>query len=854
MASASSQRGGGSSGGGQSLNRSGLVYSVGLERYVNRARQAESATWPLVAVMQNLTAVSDRLSNASGSIRLPGAALQTTATGLAAVSQQSQGAASRMGQLAGGAAQLATRLVTAIAVVSALARVKSLLSGEGQKTASALGFAATAAGVMGGKISPLAGLTSAFVGVMNLLPFQLGKFGNTALSAGLGLGVLSGGIGPVTAGFSLLSLGLRGIPGPIGKVVTAAGGMITTFGLTSAAITALTTTIATLSVGLLALAPGLAFGVKLASEAEQSQIAFEVMLGSAEKAKSLLGDIRNFANSTPFGKSELIAAARALIAFGESADTVVPLLGRLGDVSSGLQIPIGELADIYGKARVQGRLFAQDMNQLTGRGIALYELLAEQFGTTTESVKRLVTEGKVGFANLEQAFVTMTSAGGTFYGLTAKQSQSIAGLWSTFKDQVLDSLQSVGEKLVETGSLQRSMAAIGSTFDAITPAAVSLAVVVGELMNGFAYFAEVVNGVARVVTWVAGSVSGWSTALKIVGPALGAVTAAVVTMTIAKKALAIAQATVLALSGPKGWFLLGVGLAAAGVATYQLTKAMNSAGASASKSAEGVAKLDAATRSLAAGPPIDTSRYQKIKDLIEKYAGSSAKLVAELREIDRYAPNPKFQKQWEEAAIDAATGIGGQIRSLADEIERLNGRTTEAAQKFRDLQNLPPAAAPMVAQLKALQDQRDALRERNSLWERASKSQKSDASAEQSRRDGLQSMRESLDPTLRLMSELREASKLVRNAEQRTLFERFSKSKIADFSSSSTDWKSNTAATRGTSEAMSAIIAATSAKATNQKTEELIKASNDLLAAIDQKLADLNATSIANQYETGSAF
>ena len=853
MASASSQRGG-SSGGGQSLNRSGLVYSIGLERYVNRAQQAVNATRPLVAVMQNLTAVSDRLSNASGSIRLPGAALQTTATGMAAVSQQSQGAASRMAQLAGGAAQLATRFVTAIAVVSALARVKALLSGEGHKTANALGFAATAAGVMGGRISPLAGLTSAFVNVMKLLPFQLGKFGNTALSAGLGLGVMSGGIGPVTAGFSLLSLGLRGIPGPIGKIVTAAGGMITTFGLTSAAITALTTTIATLSVGLLALAPGLAFGVKLASAAEQSQIAFEVMLGSAEKAKSLLGEIRTFANSTPFGKSELIAAARALIAFGESADTVVPLLGRLGDVSSGLQIPIGELADIYGKARVQGRLFAQDMNQLTGRGIALYELLAEQFGTTTDAIKQMVTDGKVGFANLEQAFVTMTSAGGTFFRLTDKQSKSIAGLWSTFKDQVLDSLQAVGEKIVETGSLQRSMAAIGSTFSSVTPAATTLAVVVGELMNGFAYFAEVVNGAGKAVSWIAGSVSGWSTALKIVVPAIGAVTAAVVVMTAAKKALAIAQATVLALSGPKGWFLLGVGLAAAGAATYQLTKAMKEAGSAAGSAAEAVAKLDAATKSAAASPPVDPSRYKKIQELIEKYAGSSAKLVAELKEIDRYAPNPKFQKQWEAAAIDAATGVGSQIRSIANEIEVLNNRTTEAAQKFRELQALPNAAAPLVAQLKALQDQRDTLKERNSLWARASNAQKSDAAAQNQRREGLQAMRETLDPSLRLMSELKDASKLVRNAEQRSLFEQFAKSKIADFSTSATDWKENTATTRGSSEALSAIIAATSTRSANPKTEELITASNSLLADIDQKLGEMNAEARENRYQTGSAF
>jgi hypothetical protein len=37
-------------------------------------------------------------------------------------------------------------------------------------------------------------------------------------------------------------------------------------------------------------------------------------------------------------------------------------LRRIGDVSAGVQAPISEIAELYGKARVQGRLFAEDIN------------------------------------------------------------------------------------------------------------------------------------------------------------------------------------------------------------------------------------------------------------------------------------------------------------------------------------------------------------------------------------------------------------------------------------------------------------------------------------------------------------
>ena len=77
---------------------------------------------------------------------------------------------------------------------------------------------------------------------------------------------------------------------------------------------------------------------------------------------------------------ELADAGRKLIAFGESADSVPETLRRIGDVSAGVQAPVNEIAELYGKARVQGRLFAEDINQLTGRGIPIIQQLARQFG------------------------------------------------------------------------------------------------------------------------------------------------------------------------------------------------------------------------------------------------------------------------------------------------------------------------------------------------------------------------------------------------------------------------------------------------------------------------------------------
>jgi tape measure domain-containing protein len=195
-------------------------------------------------------------------------------------------------------------------------------------------------------------------------------------------------------------------------------------------------------------AAGVLKGVKLAADMQSTAIAFKTLTGSAETANKVLGEIQKLGADTPFEFPELADAGRKLIAFGEGADTVAETLRRIGDVSSGVQAPISEIAEIYGKARVQGRLFAEDINQLTGRGIPIIGELAKQFGVSESEVKKLVEEGKVGFPQLERAFASMTSRGGIFFGMMDEQSKSFNGRMSTLTDTVNEALRKIGEPIM----------------------------------------------------------------------------------------------------------------------------------------------------------------------------------------------------------------------------------------------------------------------------------------------------------------------------------------------------------------------------------------------------------------------
>lgn len=181
-----------------------------------------------------------------------------------------------------------------------------------------------------------------------------------------------------------------------------------------------------------------------ASGAETTQVAFTTLVGSAGRAAAVLQDIRTLGAQTPFEFPELATAARSLIAFGEQAERAPAVLRMIGDVASGIQAPIGEIATIYGKARVAGTLFSQDINELTGRGIPVIQQFAKQLGVSDSEVKKMAEQGKITFPMLEKAFVDLTGKGGQFYQMMQAQSGTAEGKLSNLKDAIGQVLTTIG--------------------------------------------------------------------------------------------------------------------------------------------------------------------------------------------------------------------------------------------------------------------------------------------------------------------------------------------------------------------------------------------------------------------------
>lgn len=294
--------------------------------------------------------------------------------------------------------------------------------------------------------------------------------------------------------------------------------------------------------------------IEQAASYEQTQIAFETMLGSAEVAKKTLADLAAFAAKTPFELTQLEQISKQLLAYGSTAESLLPTLKMLGDLAAGVGMDkLPQLTLAFGQAQAKTRLYGSELKQLNETGLPIIEALIKHFnktgkaavevtnaagmttkqieqlgrangaaeaklhslnitlekqmnrmkqmkrddkdkgsawknllidieetkrkiaettgtlqqganmmglastqvtklGTaskiTAEDIYKMAEEGKISFEDMNAALASMTGEGGKFFNMMEKQSQSLGGLWSTFKDNIALTARAIGTELL----------------------------------------------------------------------------------------------------------------------------------------------------------------------------------------------------------------------------------------------------------------------------------------------------------------------------------------------------------------------------------------------------------------------
>ena len=199
---------------------------------------------------------------------------------------------------------------------------------------------------------------------------------------------------------------------------------------------------------------------EVTSEFEMQRVALGGIIQDTEYAEKLFGKIKAAAIQSPFEIKDLVSFTKQLSAYRIETENLFDVTMRLADISAGLGVDMSRLVLAYGQVRAASVLRGQELRQFTEAGIPLVELLAEKFeklgreGTTTADVFELISKRAVPFSMIEDIFNDMTNAGGIFYKMQEKQSETLKGQWMKLKDALSIMYDEIGNTKVVHGAME----------------------------------------------------------------------------------------------------------------------------------------------------------------------------------------------------------------------------------------------------------------------------------------------------------------------------------------------------------------------------------------------------------------
>lgn len=189
-----------------------------------------------------------------------------------------------------------------------------------------------------------------------------------------------------------------------------------------------------------ALAGFVAF-VKGSSEAAASMedltVQFETLTKSAEITKKILSEMKDDAAKSPLSISDYAQAGKTLMAFGMEAESVMPTLRSLADISMGNADRFGSLALAFAQTQAAGRLMGQEVLQFINAGFNPLQQISKRTGESMAQLKKRMEDGAISSKEVAQAFKEATAEGGLFYKAIEKGAAATTGKIAKAKDAIL---------------------------------------------------------------------------------------------------------------------------------------------------------------------------------------------------------------------------------------------------------------------------------------------------------------------------------------------------------------------------------------------------------------------------------
>lgn len=190
----------------------------------------------------------------------------------------------------------------------------------------------------------------------------------------------------------------------------------------------------------------------LAADAERTAVSLEVLLGSASESTRVIKELRAQALKSPFNATDLIRSAETLSLMGVAGKDVTKVVAMLSTVSAGSADKLERLSLAFGQMNAAGRLMGQDLLQMINAGFNPLQEISRKTGESMIDLKARMEDGAISTAEVVAAFQSATSAGGRFFGMNERMSQTTIGLWQRFSEEMQNFARMLGTALLPTAN------------------------------------------------------------------------------------------------------------------------------------------------------------------------------------------------------------------------------------------------------------------------------------------------------------------------------------------------------------------------------------------------------------------
>lgn len=190
--------------------------------------------------------------------------------------------------------------------------------------------------------------------------------------------------------------------------------------------------------------------VQVRAEFELQQTALRAILQNKDEADRIFMQVQQLALQSPFSIMQMTSYTKQLAAYRIESEKLVGTTKMLADVSAGLGVDMGRLILAYGQVKAANYLRATEVRQFTEAGLNIAGELANYFSElqgkmiSVGDVMDMITKRMVRFEDVEEVFKRVTSAGGLFYDMQKKQSETLWGQLQRIKDAMSIMFNEIG--------------------------------------------------------------------------------------------------------------------------------------------------------------------------------------------------------------------------------------------------------------------------------------------------------------------------------------------------------------------------------------------------------------------------